>query len=924
MGIRRRRKKINTILTTIDRRLKSVELQRVPRVVKDGTITRKMLEKSIQIDLAASTDSSKDTPGTTAPRPPEFKDRPLTNIVEIRYKGYNEAGTANDRDQALVVFETDPGLNVGDKLRFASLRDILDVPSKTSTYTVESVGTATFGGQTYKTALYRPGRTTIVDGTITYNKGWRIRKENVTLPSDSLDAELDKYKYWQIKIYTSGVTPSTDNDTLYGPTWPAGVPTTEGVHMVGSFAIGKLINIVGLGDPFDGVHKIINYTRSGSEIVIKLEFKTYLASVTLPTSDGAVRGAAGRYLRDGETWTDLSFTPPVVWIWDEAKQLWRNSAELPEGTVIDDGIAPSPPTNVTGTSEGYLSPDNQPYSRVELSWTAPTTNADSTNLSDLKGYKVYYRYSTNEDWVLATDVAGTSATVQDLVPETVVYFAVKAYDVSNNLSAFSQTYSITTVKAALVLGAPSAPVFTSRLGTVKVTWNGLDSTGSTPPVGYLRHVEVHYSTTTNFTPSSSTLKGILRNVTDFYNDIDPEYDTNYYFKFVFVDAFGVKSTPSAQTVVTVEPLVDTDLIEGSLSRWPFGANTIDVDSLADGSIAATYLVSGSDAAGTAVRTEGKIAAGSIGAVAIAANSIVAGKIAANAVTADTIAALSISAGKIAANAITADKIAAGTITAEKLAAGTITGEIINGGLITGARLRTAASGERVEIGQDTFGTISFYSSAGTRIGGILGMQITDEGGTVANWIRLDSSYVYVNDYMSVGGTLNVYGFSTFTDTLNVTGVTRLGNSGFEVDSSGVYSSRIHATTTSLAYNMHIQGSGNNYKIYRSTFTSTRELKRDIRPLEFDQEAYINISPVVFKYVDGVLREEEKDWDIVGFIAEDFVDAGLAEHLVAQPSSEDEYISIRYDKMYMFLHEVVRAQNEKIKNLTTRITALESK
>lgn len=918
MGIRRRRKKINTILTTIDRRLKSVELQRVPRIVKDGTITRKMLEKSIQIDLAASTDSSTDTPGTSTPRPPEFKDSPLTNIVEIRYKGYNEAGTANDRDQALIVFETDPGLNVGDKLRLASVLQTLDLPSKTSTYTVESVGTATFGGQTYTTALYRPGRSSIVSGTVTYNKGWRIRKENVSLPSDSLDSELGKYKYWQIKVYGKGTSPSTDSDYLYGPTWPAGTPTTSGTHMTDvPFSIGNLINIVGLGSPFNGTYKIINSSTSGTEITIKLEFKTYLSSVTLPTTDGAIRAAAGRYLRDGETWTDLSYTPPVVWIWDEDRQLWRNSAELPEGTVVDDGIAPSPPTDLDGDSEGYIAADYKGLSKVDLTWTAPTTNSDSTALSDLKGYKVYYRYNTSDSWKFYSDVTTTSATVQELVPERVVYFAVKAYDVSNNLSEFSQSFSINTIPGAVEANPPSAPVFTSKLGTVRVVWNGLDSTGATPPVEAVEYIEVHWSTTTGFTPSESTLKGRLSGKSDYYSDIDPEYDTEYYFKFVFVDAFGVKSDPSAQTVVTVEPLVDTDLIEGSLSRWPFGANTIDVDSLADGSIAATYLVSGSDAAGNAVRSEGKIAAGSIGAVAIAANAIVAGKIAASAVTADTIAALSITAGKIQANAITADKIAAGAITAEKISAGTITTDKLTAGDLIGFTIKTAATGQRTELSGTN---IRFYNSS-TSVGSIT-------GNTYGSYNVIDiSGMTTVSGQLWALSGLNVTGGAVISGTSQITGTLNIFGGGFTAVSDSRCDGRITAGTYFTSEGL--QGTGTTGASINSAgsiirTSSSARYKQDISSVEFSYDDVLALQPKKFRLKDEVLDSDSAIF-YPGFIAEELAETGL-DIFVSYAEIDGQLVpdGIRYAELTSALVSAIKHQDGIIKNLTARLDTLEGK
>lgn len=66
-----------------------------------------------------------------------------------------------------------------------------------------------------------------------------------------------------------------------------------------------------------------------------------------------------------------------------------------------------------------------------------------------------------------------------------------------------------------------------------------------------------------------------------------------------------------------------------------------------------------------------------------------------AITTDKILANAITAGKIAALAIEADHISANAITADKIHAGAIDGK-----LITGARIRTAASGARVELNSE--------------------------------------------------------------------------------------------------------------------------------------------------------------------------------------------------------------------------------
>lgn len=276
-----------------------------------------------------------------------------------------------------------------------------------------------------------------------------------------------------------------------------------------------------------------------------------------------------------------------------------------------------------------------------------------------------------------------------------------------------------------------------------------------------------------------------------------------------------------------------------------------------------------------------------------------------------------------------------------IAAGNITA-----GTLTGFTINTASYGQRIELGGTYPTDLKFYDSSNTITGSMRAdstqfqLQNTYQGNglwgtggysklslnqTDAAIIVRSGSFTGSTTFTTSGlSTGTVYAYALQSELGGVSTTGSISNGGFSVDSTTATSSAIYNAATSQQYNMHIQGSANNYRMYRSTFTSTRALKRDIRPLAFDKDAYINISPVVFKYVDGVLREEEKDWDIVGFIAEDFVDAGLGEHLITQPQDEDDHISLRYDKMYMFLHSVVKSQQETITNLTTRLEAMENK
>lgn len=87
---------------------------------------------------------------------------------------------------------------------------------------------------------------------------------------------------------------------------------------------------------------------------------------------------------------------------------------------------------------------------VSLSWDAPTTNEDGTQLTDLSGYKVYYgnlsgEYSNTEDVGNLTTYKVTN------LGDGEWYFVVTAYDTSGNESAYSNEVSET------IDGTPSAP-----------------------------------------------------------------------------------------------------------------------------------------------------------------------------------------------------------------------------------------------------------------------------------------------------------------------------------------------------------------------------------------------------------------------------------------------------------------------------------
>jgi hypothetical protein len=76
---------------------------------------------------------------------------------------------------------------------------------------------------------------------------------------------------------------------------------------------------------------------------------------------------------------------------------------------------------------------------IYLAWEPPTTNVDGTELTDLAGYRVYHGTAAGE-YDTPIMVENPSYVFEGLEGGT-HYFAVTAFDTSNNESGYSNTVS---------------------------------------------------------------------------------------------------------------------------------------------------------------------------------------------------------------------------------------------------------------------------------------------------------------------------------------------------------------------------------------------------------------------------------------------------------------------------------------------------
>jgi hypothetical protein len=106
-----------------------------------------------------------------------------------------------------------------------------------------------------------------------------------------------------------------------------------------------------------------------------------------------------------------------------------------DGIVISvtDGTSTAslPPFGITVDAIGPVS--------ITLSWSIPTTNEDGTPLTDLAGFKIYYRTSTGtySDPTIVDNPGVSSFVIENLSVASTYVFAAKAFDTSGNDSDFS-------------------------------------------------------------------------------------------------------------------------------------------------------------------------------------------------------------------------------------------------------------------------------------------------------------------------------------------------------------------------------------------------------------------------------------------------------------------------------------------------------
>lgn len=244
------------------------------------------------------------------------------------------------------------------------------------------------------------------------------------------------------------------------------------------------------------------------------------------------------------------------------------AVDTPE--IEPDLIPPKAPTGLDATGAPDASGSKVDYS---LTWEAPTQNADDTPLTDFAYYVVRWRYAGSGPWQ-AFVAEEDSALLPGLTPSMDFEWSVLARDYSGNDSPWASD-SVTGVDDTGPPPQPSAPAASSRLGTVRVEWDGLDHAAAAPPADFAR-LEVDASDTSG---GPWTLLGSLSRRGAII-DTDVTLDSTRYYSFRAVDRAGNVSTRSDESPVVVVGVTGDDIEADSITANELAAGAVTAEKLA--------------------------------------------------------------------------------------------------------------------------------------------------------------------------------------------------------------------------------------------------------------------------------------------------------------------------------------------------------
>ena len=163
--------------------------------------------------------------------------------------------------------------------------------------------------------------------------------------------------------------------------------------------------------------------------------------------------------------------------------------------------------------------------KINLTWKAPTTDSNGSDLTGLESYLVYRAAATAGPYTLVGTVTATAFQDTGLAAVTTYFYQVEAVDQVGNVSSRSTTISAITSgvdKPTNVRISASTPSDVATPPTVTVNW--------TASVGAILEYEVQRTTVANSTTDSDYTSVTPNSLSTTRSDTGVSRGTTYYYR----------------------------------------------------------------------------------------------------------------------------------------------------------------------------------------------------------------------------------------------------------------------------------------------------------------------------------------------------------------------------------------------------------
>lgn len=551
MGIRRRKRRLSSLMSRLDQRVRSVELRPI------SLLTSSEVEAAVELGQPATGPSN--IVSSSAP----------WQFYKIHDAYLYPKALTGTEDRVEIYLETDLGVAKGDRLEISGIHggSTFDLDVNGDNFEVKHLDTPPWDGRTVGSITKHSPEDDQLAG-VTITNTYSIKPDTIG-PQQKAEIRLQTRRL----VDTFSITGNTVTLTMNADhKFQEGDVVFVDIFSEDSRAYGA-----------DGLFYVGAVTNNTIEYTLSAGVDEPTGTIT-PTADVYVFPTVREWAQVGSTWVDSSNNE--TYYWDGIR--W---VSYTPGSVASDGDPPAAPTNLS--AESTLRFPNGGLTgvvEVTLSWTAPTTNESGSALTDLASYIIKYREGTTGNyitWPTVEDPNATSFTLGSLETfkkETLYSFQLIAQDSGGEQSAAASTTVTTVAKADTNLEDVRPADLTADepyLGTVTLYWQGTveDSLGVTQdnPDG-LYYVEIHRGTNALFTASESTLIGtvVAAPGAKFVDaDITQSYGSTFYYRAVLVDGNGTKSAQSSPALsVTTQSNVDVSAIQGIIEAANIVPGTI--------------------------------------------------------------------------------------------------------------------------------------------------------------------------------------------------------------------------------------------------------------------------------------------------------------------------------------------------------------